>query len=71
MGTAHFQTFASPIENWVEGDLPRDIDTVANEVKACRERGVNMLLDVPPDRHGLIADCHVKALTGIRIKAGI
>lgn len=56
---------------WVEGDRPRSEESLAKQFADCRARGVNFLLDVPPDRHGLIPDASVKALSGLRAKAGI
>jgi alpha-L-fucosidase len=51
---------------WVEGDLPRAAEALAEQYRACRARGANFLLDVPPDRHGLIPDYHVEALMRLR-----
>lgn len=56
---------------WVEGDAPRPDDELAAQYKACRDRGVNLLLSVPPDKHGVIPDESVQALTRLRQNAGI
>lgn len=56
---------------WVEGDLPRTDESLANQFSACEARGVNLLLDVPPDRHGLIPGYSIKALNRLRTNAGI
>ncbi|MFA6243473.1 MAG: alpha-L-fucosidase [Candidatus Hydrogenedentales bacterium] len=56
---------------WVEGDMPRADDELAKQYAACKERGVNLLLDVPPDKHGLIPDYSVEALMRLRKNAGI
>ncbi len=56
---------------WVEGDVPRADDVLAKQIEVCRTRGVNMLLDVPPDKHGLIPDASVQALNRLRKNAGI
>ncbi|MCX5759294.1 MAG: hypothetical protein NTU83_12450, partial [Candidatus Hydrogenedentes bacterium] len=56
---------------WVEGDVPRADDALAKQLQACRTRGVNMLLDVPPDKYGLIPDASVQALNRLRKNAGI
>lgn len=56
---------------WVEGDAPRPDDELAAQYKACRERGVNLLLSVPPDKHGVIPEESVQALTRLRQNAGI
>jgi alpha-L-fucosidase len=37
----------------------------------CRAAGVNLLLDVPPDRHGLIPEATVAALLRLRKNANI
>jgi len=47
---------------WVPNDPPRADDALRDQYLACRQRGVNLLLDVPPDKHGLIPDEHVQAL---------
>ncbi len=56
---------------WVPGDVPRPDAVLTDIVVSCRKRGVNLLLDVPPDEHGLIPDCHVQALMRLRKNAGI
>ena len=56
---------------YVEGDLPRPDDALAKQLQACKTRGVNMLLDVPPDKHGLIPDYSVQALNRLRKNAGL
>jgi len=47
---------------YVEGDLPRANEKLAEQFQACKARGVNLLLDVPPDKHGLIPEANVQAL---------
>lgn len=47
---------------WVEGDQPRSDEELLGQLEACKKRGVNLLLDVGPDRHGLIPDHYVQAL---------
>lgn len=54
---------------WVEGDLPRPVEALASQYADCRARGVNFLLNVPPDGHGLIPETHVKALQQLRSEA--
>jgi alpha-L-fucosidase len=56
---------------WVEGDVPRSDESLAKQHADCREWGVNLLLDVPPDRHGLIPDASVQALNRLRVNANI
>ena len=56
---------------WVDGDMPRADDALAKQFQACKARGVNLLLDVPPDKHGLIPEYSVQALNKLRKNAGI
>ena len=56
---------------WVDGDLPRSDESLAKQLAECKARGVNLLLDVFPDRHGLIPDAGIKALNRLRVNAGI
>jgi alpha-L-fucosidase len=56
---------------WVEGDSPRPVEALTAQYESCRDGGVNLLLNVPPDRHGLIPDMHVRALQQLRAKANI
>jgi alpha-L-fucosidase len=51
---------------WVEGDVPRKDASLATQFEACRARGVNLLLDVPPDKHGLMPEYWIKALNQLR-----
>jgi alpha-L-fucosidase len=56
---------------WVEGEKPRDDAKVLAQFQACRAAGVNLLLDAPPDNHGLIPQETVDALMRLRRNAGI
>lgn len=56
---------------WVEGDRPRSDDDLCKQLKDCKARGVNMLLDVGPDKHGLIPDYYADALMRLRKNAGL
>jgi alpha-L-fucosidase len=51
---------------YVDGDAPRRRPELLGMRLICAERGVNLLLDVPPDRHGLISSEHVEALVQLR-----
>ena len=51
---------------YLEGDLPRPDDQLLTLLVECRKRGANLLLDVPPDKHGLIPDASVRALERLR-----
>jgi len=56
---------------WAETDRPRADDELAGIYRECRRRGVNLLLDVGPDRRGLItAECR-DALFRLRKNAGL
>jgi alpha-L-fucosidase len=56
---------------WVEGDVPRADAALVEQFNQCRERGVNFLLDVPPNRHGLIPQESVEALVRLRKNAAL
>ena len=56
---------------WVPNDPPRPDNELADMFNICRSRNVNLLLDVPPDKHGLIPDEHVKALLQLRKNVGL
>jgi alpha-L-fucosidase len=63
-----------PIGKWwfhATGDTPRSDQELLSQLRACRERGANLLLNVPPDRRGVIPDYHVEALMRLRKNAGI
>jgi alpha-L-fucosidase len=56
---------------YVEGDSPRPDAELANIFEGCRDRGVNLLLDVPPDKHGRIPQSHIDALQRLRKRASV
>ena len=56
---------------YVDGDVPRAEEVLLNQWKACQARGVNFLLDVPPDKRGLIPDTSIKALMALRKNSGL
>ena len=56
---------------WVEGDQPRPDEELLEMLQLCRTRGTNLLLDVPPDRHGRIPEASVQALLRLRRNAGL
>lgn len=56
---------------FVPGDLPRADKSLADQFRACRAQGVNLLLDVPPDTTGQIPQEAVQALTRLRKNVGI
>lgn len=54
---------------WKEGEQPRSDQDLLSQFEACRRRGVNYLLDAPPDKHGLIPQTTVDALQRLRRNA--
>ncbi len=53
---------------WREVTQPTDLqtaDAVVARLRACNERNANYLLDVPPDRDGLISGAHLQRLIEI------
>lgn len=59
---------------WIESPAPGDLQTaeaLAARLRACNERGANYLLNVPPDRDGLISGPHLQRLRelGARLAA--
>lgn len=58
-----------PIGNdwfYVDGDQPRSDAELLGMYLVCRTRNTNLLLDVPPDKHGVIPKMHVEALMRLR-----
>lgn len=47
---------------YTDDDQPRSIPELTAMRVICRERRANFLLNVPPDRHGLIQDKYIKGL---------
>jgi alpha-L-fucosidase len=56
---------------YVEGDHPRSDQELLTDLLESRKRGVNFLLDVPPDKHGLIPDESRAALMRLRKNANL
>jgi alpha-L-fucosidase len=54
---------------FVEGDLPKPDAQLLEMFLECRKRGANLLLDVPPDTHGLIPDASRDSLFRLRKNA--
>ena len=66
--------YCNPIaKNWfyVEGDNPRPDEELLKLLTETRKRGVNFLLDVPPDKHGLIPKESQAALMRLRKNGGL
>ncbi|HEX9190233.1 MAG TPA: alpha-L-fucosidase [Vicinamibacteria bacterium] len=55
----------------VEGDRPRPDRALLELYETARARGTNLLLDVPPDRHGRIPEASVQALMRLRRNASL
>jgi alpha-L-fucosidase len=51
---------------YVEGDTPRSDAELLGMYLISRARGTNLLLDVPPDKHGLIPAASIEALMRLR-----
>lgn len=51
---------------FVDGDTPRSDPELLGMYLTARARGTNLLLDVPPDRHGLIPATSIAALMRLR-----
>jgi alpha-L-fucosidase len=56
---------------YVEGDRPRPDDQLLTLLTETRRRGANLLLDVGPNKHGLISDEYRDALMRLRKNAGL
>ena len=54
---------------WVAGEKPRADEALLKQFHDCRAGGANLLLDVPPDRHGLIPAETVAALNRLQKNA--
>ena len=66
--------FCDPIgREWfyVEGDYPRPDTKLRTLLVGSQERGVNLLLDVPPDKHGLIPEESRNALMRLCKSVGL
>jgi alpha-L-fucosidase len=56
---------------WMPDDPLRPDDALRAQYETCRAGGVNYLLDVPPDRHGVIPAETIAALMRLRKNVGI
>ena len=56
---------------WKPGDRPRTHSELLHIYQLARTRGVNLLLDVPPDKQGLLPDTYRTALMWLRQNAGL
>lgn len=55
---------------YVEGDAPRTDGELVGMHLLARARGANLLLDVPPDKRGLIPEDSIRALARLRANLG-
>lgn len=55
----------------IKEDQPRSNEVLSGIFQASQQRGVNLLLNVPPDQHGVIPDKYIQALSGLKKSAGI
>ncbi len=61
--------FCQPIgKQWffADGDLSRSEEELSGEYQFCRKNEINYLLDVPPNKLGLIPDDSVKKLIQLK-----
>jgi alpha-L-fucosidase len=60
-------------KNWffVEGDRSRTDQALSEQFLALRARGVSFLLDVPPDKTGVIPDMYIQSLMRLRKNVGL
>lgn len=56
---------------FVRGDNPRSEEELANQYSSVIKRGANLLLNVPPEKRGVIPDMYVKALLALKKNVGI
>ena len=56
---------------WHPDDPPRGDDILLGIYESCTTHGASLLLDVPPDRHGVIPKEHIEALSRLRKNARI
>jgi alpha-L-fucosidase len=56
---------------WVAGDQSRSDESLLEQFNACRTGSANFLLDVPPDRHGLIPSDSIAALMRLKKRVGL
>ena len=56
---------------YIARDQPRTNEDLTKEYLTIRKRGASLLLDVPPDKRGLIPDKYVQALLDLKSSAGI
>lgn len=52
-------------------DQPRPMDQLVRQFEWCKTGGANYLLNVPPDKHGVIPDDFIKALQELKKRAGL
>ena len=55
----------------VQEDDPRPDQELLTQFQACRKRGVNFLLNVPPDKHVRIPSEYIQALMQLRKNANL
>ena len=51
---------------WMPGDVPRPDEELKQIMRGCRDNRINLLLNVPPDKHGLIPEDYIQALQRLR-----
>jgi len=56
---------------YLEDDQPRPLRELLEQFQACQKAKINYLLNVPPDKHGLIPSIFIERLIELRKEAGI
>jgi len=56
---------------YLDDDQPRPLEDLLRQFRACRTGGANYLLNVPPDKHGRIAEAFIRRLAEIRKEMGL
>ena len=56
---------------YVPGDESRPVQDLASQFQACRRADVNYLLNVPPNRHGVISQGFIRTLQTLRETMGL
>jgi alpha-L-fucosidase len=56
---------------YIARDQPRTNEELTKEYLTIRNRRANFLLDVPPDKGGVIPDKYIQALLNLKRTAGI
>jgi len=56
---------------YMAGDKPRNTEDLVKDYLTVRKRNANLLLNVPPDKNGVIPDVYIRALSKTKTTLGI